>query len=234
MCKSDCVILAAGNSTRMNSHISKQFMEIGSKPILYYSLSKVINNKFIDNIYLVLEEKYIEYCKEYIIDKFFKGIDMEIVIGGRTRQESVYNALKLVKGDYVLIHDSARPFLSDECIINAVKYANIYDASSCYIRPFDTIKFKIDESIETLPREDVFIIQTPQCFKTELLLLAYDYVNSNNLVITDESSALDSINKSTYFYPGDRENIKITTIEDLYIGEGILKNIIRRECNEDI
>lgn len=234
MYKSDCVILAAGNSTRMNLHISKQFIEIDNKPILYYSLKKMISNKYINKIYLVLEDRYVKYCFDNIIDKFFRGIDIDIVIGGSTRQESVYNALKLVKGDYVLIHDSARPFVSDQCIINGVEYAYKYNASSSYIKSVDTIKFRKGNSIQTLFRDDILIIQTPQCFKTELLLRAYDYINKNGLSITDETSALDLINESTYFYLGDRENIKITTIEDLYIGEGIFKNIIRRNCHENI
>ncbi|BAK81807.1 2-C-methyl-D-erythritol 4-phosphate cytidylyltransferase [Candidatus Arthromitus sp. SFB-rat-Yit] len=219
---SDCILLAAGRSRRMNSEINKQFMEINNKPVLYYSLNKILNNKYIDNIYLVLEDIYIEYCKKNILNKWFSGIDkIKIVIGGENRQDSVYNALNIVHGEYVLIHDAARPFLSDECISNAVKYANEYGASSCYVTPNDTIKFNNDSEIKTLKREKLLIIQTPQCFKKSKLICAYNYINKHGINVTDESSALDLIGEKTYFYLGNRLNIKITNKEDIYIGESI-------------
>ncbi len=96
-----------GRSRRMNSGISKQFMEINDKPILYYSLNSILNNEGIENIYLVLEDIYVEYCQKNIIDKwFFDSNKIIIVVGGDNRQDSVYNALNIVKGKYVLIHDA--------------------------------------------------------------------------------------------------------------------------------
>lgn len=225
MCKkTDCILLAAGKSRRMNSDVSKQFMKINDRPILYYSLNSILNNKNIDNIYLVLEEIYVEYCRKNIIDKwFFDSNKITIVIGGNNRQDSVYNALKIVKGNYVLIHDAARPFLTNECIDNAIKYAYEYGAASCYITSNDTIKLKCNGETKTLDRENLLIIQTPQCFEKSKLISAYNYVKQCGIIITDESSALDLIGERTYFYLGDRFNIKITSQEDIYIGESIQK-----------
>ncbi len=234
MYKSDCIILAAGKSSRMDLPIGKQFVELSGKPILYYSLHKMINNENINEIYLVLNEKFIDYCRDNILNRFFKNHNINIVKGGESRQESVYNALKVCKGEYVLIHDSARPFVSETVISEGVKYAHIYGASSSYVKPVDTMKINLGDKITTLKREDMLIIQTPQCFKKEKLMRAYDYVNENSLCVTDESSVLDLIDEFTYFYLGDRYNIKITTKEDLDMGEVILKNISRRDYSEDI
>ena len=120
------IILAGGKGKRMGSSVSKQFIEIKGKPILYYTLKKFIDNKNIDEIVLVLPEDEIEYCKKEVLEKYSISVD-KIVKGGAERQDSVYNALKsLNKTDIVLIHDGARPVISDKIIGEGIKYAKIY------------------------------------------------------------------------------------------------------------
>lgn len=226
MDKIDCVILAAGKSTRMNMELNKQFLEINNKPVIYYSLYKFLNSDYINNVILVLSKDYITYCIENVIDKFFYTDKIKIVVGGCRRQDSVLNALSHVESDYVMVHDGARPFVSEECIKNGIKNAYRYGASSCYVLPKDTIKINEGNSINTLNRDNLLCVQTPQCFKISTLLAAYDYVVKNDKTITDDTSALELIGEETYFYLGDYFNIKITTKEDLYFGNMILSNIL--------
>ena len=228
MYKIDCIILAAGRSIRMNMELSKQFLEINGKPILYYSLYKFLNHKYINRVILVLNPEQEKYCRERVIHRFFrdKEKNIYIVYGGETRQDSVFNGLKYVISDYVLIHDGARPFVSYNCITKGIKNAYKYGASSCYVPSKDTIKIRENNNIYTLDRDKLLCIQTPQCFNKNLLINAYLKVKDENHIITDETSALDIIGEFTYFYMGDYFNIKITTKEDLWFGESILNNIL--------
>lgn len=226
MNKVDCIILAAGKSTRMNMGLNKQFLKIGDKPVIYYSLYKFLNNNYIKNVILVLNKDYRDYCIKNVIDKFFPNMEIKIVIGGCRRQDSVFNALKYVTSDYVLIHDGARPFVSEQCIKNGIENAYNYGASSCYVIPKDTIKINNGDSVSTLNRDNLLSVQTPQCFNVNTLLYAYSYVEKYKKIITDETSALDLIGEKVYFYLGDYFNIKITTKEDLFFGNVILSNIL--------
>lgn len=224
--KVECIILAAGRSTRMDMDLNKQFLEINGKPVIYYSLYKFLNNPNISKIILVLSNDYKNYCVENVIEKYFSGENIKIVIGGERRQDSVSRALKFVEGEYVMIHDGARPFLTDKCINDGVNFAKKHGASSCYVVPKDTIKIGEGMDVKSLDRDKLLCIQTPQCFKTSILLCAYDYVEKYDKIITDETSALDFIGSRTYFYKGDYYNIKITTKEDLFFGNVILSNIL--------
>ena len=109
--------------------VSKQYIELKGKPILYYTLTKFINSNFIDEIILVLPKDEIEYCKDNVLYKYSLKVD-KIVEGGAERQDSVFNALKEVKdSEVVLIHDGARPFTKDIIIEEGIKYARLYGAA---------------------------------------------------------------------------------------------------------
>ena len=124
------IILAGGKGKRMNYERSKQFILIKEKPVLVYTLEKFINNKNIDEIVLVLPEDEVEYCKREVLEKYSINVD-RIVVGGKERQDSVFNALKVLKDtDIVLIHDGARPFISDKIIDDGIRYAGIYGAAA--------------------------------------------------------------------------------------------------------
>ena len=131
------IILAGGKGKRMNSSISKQFIEIKGKPIIYYTIKKFNENKKVDNIVVVLSQEEIEYFKENILNKYKLKVD-KIVIGGAERQDSVYNGLKSLENsgtDIVLIHDGARPFISDRIIDDGIKYVTIYGACAPGVMP---------------------------------------------------------------------------------------------------
>ena len=161
------IVLAGGRGKRMNYHKSKQFIEIKGKPVLVYTLEKFIYNKSIDEVILVLPEDEVDYCKKEVLQKYSLKVD-RIVIGGKERQDSVFNALEAMeKTDIVLIHDGARPFISEKIIEEGIKYANIYGAAAPGVTPKDTIKVKNEDniSVDTPDRNTLVAVQTPQCFK---------------------------------------------------------------------
>lgn len=218
------IILAGGKGKRMGSTVSKQFIEIKGKPILYYTLKKFINNKNIGEIVLVLPEDEIEYCKKEVLEKYSINVD-KIVKGGAERQDSVYNALKsLNKTDIVLIHDGARPIISDRIIDDGIKYAEIYGAAAPGVMPKDTIKIKDNKnfSVNTPDRNSLIAIQTPQVFKYEDILKCHEMVRKNKDVVTDDTMVAEKYGYNVYLYEGEYTNIKITTPDDIILAERLV------------
>ena len=116
--------------------INKQYLKINKQPILYYTLKAFTQSNCIDEIIVVVAEGEMDYCKEEIINKYnFLKVE-DVVVGGKERQHSVLNGLKAVSDcEIVLIHDGARPFISESIIKNAVMYANLYGATACGVKP---------------------------------------------------------------------------------------------------
>ena len=220
------IILAGGKGKRMGSAISKQFIDIKGKPIIYYTLKKFSENKKIDNIIVVLPEDEVKYFKENILKKYELRIN-KIVIGGKERQDSVYNALKSLKNsstDIVLIHDGARPFISERIINEGIKFAEIYGAAAPGVMPKDTIKVKNEKnfSIDTPNRANLVSIQTPQVFKFDEILECHEKIRYNGEKVTDDTMVVEKYGYSVYLYDGEYTNIKVTTPEDLILGEKLI------------
>lgn len=220
------IILAGGKGKRMRSAISKQFIDIKGKPIIYYTLKKFSENKKIDNIIVVLPEDEIKYFKENILKKYELRIN-KIVIGGKERQDSVYNALKSLKNsstDIVLIHDGARPFISERIINEGIKFAEIYGAAAPGVMPKDTIKVKNEKnfSIDTPNRANLLSIQTPQVFKFDEILECHEKIRYNGEKVTDDTMVVEKYGYSVYLYDGEYTNIKVTTPEDLILAERLI------------
>jgi 2-C-methyl-D-erythritol 4-phosphate cytidylyltransferase len=208
----------------MGLKISKQFIELKGKPILYYTLKKFIDNSYIDQIVLVLPKDEIQYCKEEILKKYSLEVDI-IVEGGEERQDSVYNALKSIKEtDIVLIHDGARPFVNDRIIEEGIEYANYYGAAAPGVMPKDTIKIKDSNnfSIDTPDRGSLVAIQTPQVFKYDEILSCHEKIKESGMIVTDDTMVAEMYNNKVYLYEGEYTNIKITTPEDLILAERLI------------
>lgn len=224
--RNSAVIVAGGKGTRMNSKKSKQFIEIKGKPLIYYTLEAFDNNSNIHEIILVLPEEEVEEFKEEVLKKYsFKKLS-SIVAGGKERQNSVYSGLKAVNAcDIVLIHDGARPFVTDDIINNGIKYAELYGASACGVIPKDTIKVKDENGFSTLTpdRNTLFAVQTPQCFKYTLILEGHEHIIKSNLKVTDDTMVIEALGGKVYLYEGDYKNIKITTPEDLILAEKLIR-----------
>ena len=220
------IILAGGKGKRMRSAISKQFIDIKGKPIIYYTLKKFSENKKIDNIIVVLPEDEVKYFKENILKKYELRIN-KIVIGGKERQDSVYNALKSLKNsstDIVLIHDGARPFISERIINEGIKFAEIYGAAAPGVMPKDTIKVKNEKnfSVDTPNRGNLVSIQTPQVFKFDEILECHEKIRYNGEKVTDDTMVVEKYGYSVYLYDGEYTNIKVTTPEDLILAERLI------------
>ena len=218
------IVLAGGRGKRMNYHKSKQFIEIKGKPVLVYTLEKFIYNKSIDEVILVLPEDEVDYCKKEILQRYSLKVD-RIVIGGKERQDSVFNALEAMeKANIVLIHDGARPFISEKIIEEGIKYANIYGAAAPGVTPKDTIKIKNEDniSVDTPDRNTLVAVQTPQCFKYDEIYQCHRKIKEENAIVTDDTSVVERYGHKVYLYEGDYTNIKITTPEDLILAERLI------------
>ena len=218
------IVLAGGRGKRMNYHKSKQFIEIKGKPELVYTLEKFIYNKSIDEVILVLPEDEVDYCKKEVLQKYSLKVD-RIVIGGKERQDSVFNALEAMeKANIVLIHDGARPFISEKIIEEWLKYANIYGAAAPGVTPKDTIKIKNNDnlSVDTPDRNTLVAVQTPQCFKYDEIYQCHRKIKEENAIVTDDTSVVERYGHKVYLYEGDYTNIKITTPEDLILAERLI------------
>lgn len=219
------IVLAGGRGKRMGAVQSKQYIDLNGKPILYYTLKQFIVNKLIDYIILVVPEDEVGYCKNKVLNKYGLKVD-KLVSGGKERQDSVYNALsQLENSDIVLIHDGARPFVSHKIINDAVKYAEIYKAAAPGVMPKDTIKIKGENnfSVETLMRNNLVAIQTPQAFEFNLIYNCHKEVKKRGIVVTDDTSVVELFGNKVYIYEGNYTNIKITTPEDLALAKYLVR-----------
>lgn len=229
MSKVCAIIVAAGKGKRMGASINKQFLKLKDKPILYYTIKAFESSEYVDSIIIVTAKEEVNYCINEIIGRYkFKKI-LAVVEGGAERQNSVYNGLIAAKGfDIVLIHDGARPFVHKDIITRGINHALKHGASACGVTPKDTIKVKDEEgfSVNTLDRNLLFAIQTPQCFVYDLILNCHERIHKDKIKVTDDTSIVEHYGHKVFLYEGSYNNIKITTPEDLVIGEKILDNIL--------
>ncbi len=225
--KSHCasaVIVAAGNGTRMKSEKSKQLIEVNDIPVIAHTMMAFEKSKYIDEIIIVTREDDIliisDIAREFKISKV-----TNIVTGGATRTDSVKKGLSVAINKYVAIHDGARPCIKTEHIDKTVQKAMETGAAALGCPVTDTLK-KVDENgiiIDTVSRENLWAIQTPQVFDKELILKAYREGNTQGA--TDDCMLLESIGVKVTIVEGDRSNIKVTVQEDV----GLVSSILSKE-----
>ena len=220
------VIVAAGTGSRMKMGINKQFIKLEGKEIIAYTIEKFYNNSNIEDIVVVVKEDESEFFKKEILDKYnFKNI--KIAYGGKERQDSVYNGLKLLdkKCDVVLIHDGARPFVSDKIIYNCIEEVKEHKAIVVRVPVKDTIKIIDNDKniVDTPNRSVLWAVQTPQTFDYNILIDAYKDAYKSGFYGTDDAMLVERIGYKVKMVEGSYNNIKITTQEDLSVGSQILK-----------
>ena len=220
------VIVAAGTGSRMNMGINKQFIKLEGKEIIAYTIEKFYNNSNIEDIVVVVKEDESEFFKKEILDKYnFKNV--KIAYGGKERQDSVYNGLRLLdeKCDVVLIHDGARPFVSDKIIDKSIEEAKEHKAIVVGVPVKDTIKVIDNDKniVDTPSRSVLWAVQTPQTFDYNILIDAYKDAFKNKFYGTDDAMLVERIGYKVKMLEGSYNNIKITTQEDLNIGSQILR-----------
>lgn len=235
--KSVAIVLAAGSGSRMKSNTPKQYMSLGGKPIIYYSL-KAFEVSSIDEIILVVNDNEIEYNKEQIVKQYNFTKVTKVVSGGAERYLSVFNGLKAIdQSDYVLIHDGARPFMSSELVEKVLLSVKEHKACVVGMPSKDTIKISDDNNIisNTPDRKYTWVVQTPQAFSYLLIMKAYNKIiddirsqgdKGNEINITDDAMVVEySINHPIKIIQGSYSNIKVTTPEDMLIGNAFLEYI---------
>lgn len=224
--KTAAIVLAAGRGKRMQSDIPKQYLLIKGKPVLYYVL-KSFEQSRVDEVILVTGEDEAEYCQKHMIDKYGFHKAAKIIAGGKERYDSVYKGLcALNNTDYVLIHDGARPFIKPEDINKLIKEVKVHRACAAAMPVKDTIKIADENGmvVSTPKRKTLWAVQTPQAFDYTLIRQAYDDLFSlERKDITDDAMVLERTGRQPVkLIPISYKNIKITTPDDLLIGESFL------------
>lgn len=222
------LIASAGSGKRLGKGVEKPYRILNGQPIIARTLKKFSGFSSIDKIILIVEKAKIKTAKG-LIKKFKIKKIFDVVAGGKTRQQSVFNGLKILprECDIVLIHDGARPFVSERIVNDVIKCAGVSGAAIAAVKAKDTIK-EVDENgfvKKTLDRKKLWQIQTPQGFRRDLILNAYaKNKNCLNENITDDGMLVEKTGKKVKVVEGDYKNIKITTNDDLIIAECFSKN----------
>ena len=210
------IILVAGNSTRFGQNRNKNFELVNGKTILSYSINVFSNNTYIDNIIVVIKEDDRNTVKR-IIDEQEASKKIDIVIGGSSRQESVYNAIKTTSSDIVIIHDGARPAIKQEYINKSIEEMNNFKGVTIGVKSKDTIKITDDNGIviNSTKRSNTWVIQTPQCFDRKILLELHEKYKKTE--VTDDCMLLEKGGYAVKILEGEYTNIKVTTYSDMNI-----------------
>ncbi len=217
--KNYAVILASGSSSRFGDKIPKQFIKIDEKTILEKSVEAFEINKNITDIIIVTNPDYIDLSEKLLLNKYEKI--KKIVSGGKTRQESSRIGVSLVKEDEanILIHDAARPFVTQKIINECINNLEKYDALGVAISSNDTIiKINDEGFITEIPqRAALRRVQTPQAFKLNIIKKAHELAqNDKTITVTDDCGLVLHYNLAPIFViDGDECNIKITRKSDL-------------------
>lgn len=220
------VIAAAGQGSRMGSKTNKQFMILNNKPVITYSLDFFEKQEEVDEIVVVTSARELEYCRTEIVEKNRYRKVSAVLVGGQQRQDSVWTALQYLdqNTDFVAVHDGARPLLSADVLARLLEAAEEWGAAIPGVPSRDTIKMVNKDSFvrQTLDRNVIFSIQTPQVFKFSELYTAYKYAAEEGFHATDDSALFERYVGQVKVVEGDYDNIKITTPLDLTIVENLL------------
>jgi 2-C-methyl-D-erythritol 4-phosphate cytidylyltransferase len=221
------IIPAGGAGRRMGGGAPKQFLPLAGIPVLVYTLRAFQHSSFIDEIYLAVPERDIPAVRKGIVEGHGLSKISLVLAGGAERQDSVRNALMHVRDDHdiVLIHDGVRPFVTGELIRRAVTAAAEYGAAAVGLPVRDTVKAVGDAGVvvKTVDREELWLAQTPQAFRRALIFAAYEKAAQEGFSGTDDASLVERAGVSVRMIPGDHDNIKVTTPEDLALGEIIIR-----------
>lgn len=228
--KTYALIPAAGMGKRMGASINKQYLRLGGVPIVARTISVFEQSPFIAGIYLVIPAEEIPYCREHVVEACGFRKVVEIVPGGKERQNSVMNGLNAVgrkagADDVVVIHDGVRPFITPELLKESVDIARTSDGALVAVPAKDTVKTVVNGIVTgTPPRENLWQAQTPQTFRFGVIYEAHCAAEHEGFIGTDDASLVERRGGRIRVAHGDYRNIKITTPEDLILAEAFLAN----------
>jgi 2-C-methyl-D-erythritol 4-phosphate cytidylyltransferase len=225
------ILPAAGQGKRMGAGKNKLLLELNEIPVLIHTLKVFEEDEACKGIILAIhpqdEAEFNALLKKYNLTKVIR-----MIAGGKERQHSIYNALKTVNTNgIILVHDAARPFIRKEHIQRLTERALETGAAIIGVPAKDTMK-KIKDGVvvETVERSSLWAVQTPQAFRISLLLEAYEKAERDHFLGTDDASLVERLHHPVVMVEGDYDNIKLTTPEDLYFAEAILKKREKEFC----
>ncbi len=225
--KTVAIIPAGGAGRRINAGTAKQYLLLDELPVLVQCLKVFEQTAVIDEIILAVPASDIKFVREELIEKNDLKKVAKIIAGGAERQDSVQNALVALTDecDIILVHDGVRPFVTQDMINRVAEAAREFQAAALGVLSKDTIKETQadDYVVKTLPRQNLWLVQTPQAFQSAVLRKAYEAAYRNKFYGTDDASLVERIGVRVKMVAGSYENIKITTPEDLIIAEALLK-----------
>ena len=212
------IIPAAGAGERMGAAVSKQFLLLLGKPIIIHTLERFQMCGAVNEIIIAVQPSNRQQV-ESLIGEFHLSKATRIVEGGKRRQDSVSNALSHLnpQAEVVIVHDAVRPFIRQKAILDSIDKAISCSAAVVAVRVKDTIKVGTDEGRfeRTLDRSVLWLAQTPQTFRRQVLIDAYEKASRERIDATDDASLVELLNIRPAIVEGSFENIKITTPDDL-------------------
>ncbi len=235
--KKRCIglVVAAGSGRRMGASVKKQYMELGGKPVLYFSLKAFQNSGIIDEIVLVVGENELSYAQNEVVDKYGFTKVSAIIPGGEERYDSVWQGLQVIPEEegYVFIHDGARPFVTEEIIRRGYDAVSQYKACAAGMPSKDSVKLADEEDfvVSSPDRDHVWLMQTPQVFEISLIREAYEkFMGQEEKTATDDAMVAEQmLAVPVKLFEGSYENMKLTLPEDMKLAEAILKDIRRTQ-----
>jgi 2-C-methyl-D-erythritol 4-phosphate cytidylyltransferase len=212
------IIPAAGTGERMGTAVSKQFLLLQEKPIIIHTLERFQTCAAVNEIIVAVHASSLQRIESFI-GEFHLSKITRIVEGGSRRQDSVSNALRQLhpQAEIVIVHDAVRPFIQQKTILESIDKAMAYSAAVVAVRVKDTIKVGNDSGrfVRTLDRSVLWSAQTPQTFRKQVLVDAYEKAGREKINATDDASLVELMNIRPAIVEGSFDNIKITTPDDL-------------------
>ena len=221
----EVVLPAAGSGKRMGAGQNKLFLQLAGKPILMHTLLVFEQDPLCTGIWLAVKDEEREFIQS-LLTKYGITKVKGLPTGGEERQHSVHSCIKeMNEVNIVLVHDAARPFITHPIIAELTRVAYEHGAAIAGVRAKDTMKI-VKEGIikETVDRESLWMIQTPQAFRFDLLAEAEDVAEKVGFLGTDEAMLVERLGHKIHIVESSYENVKMTTQEDLLFGEAILAN----------
>ncbi len=225
--KTQVILAAAGDGVRLKTDIPKPFVRLQDKPLLLYSLEVFERSSFVDSVIILTRADWVERCRDLVKKSGLKKVSI-VVPGGKTRCESVKKGIREIDEDtrFVLIHDAARPLITQRLVEECLRIC--YDEQAVIVgvpvKPtIKKVRMKDLTVEETLDRSQLWEVQTPQVFSKDIIVKAH--AQTDDLCVTDDASLVERYGIKVKVVRGDYSNIKITSPEDLLLGELLLKQV---------
>jgi 2-C-methyl-D-erythritol 4-phosphate cytidylyltransferase len=229
------IILAGGRGLRLNNRIPKQFLPLGNKPVIAWSLQLLNSLPEVDHVIIVIPAEFMKDA-EQISARHAVGKLLKITAGGSTRQESALNALNAASfadNDIVLFHDAARPFIRQETVRKCIQVSREHGAAAVYVPVQDTVAEVLNDLVVSVPpRERMYYAQTPQAFRYSIIRRAHEESQKNGRAATDDVSLVLAAGLQVKMVEGDYSNFKITTDFDYQAACRMAETIYNQEARK--